>query len=165
MGVSVRGGDEPCGLCGGFTGQVTYGFGEPRSGRLDPEWRAAEAEAFERAGRIEDNPCTCRHDLQPGQDLTRANLAGAHLNGANLKGARANEANLVGAKLEGANLSGVWLINSNLRGANLYGADLREANLRGADLTGANLERAVADGRTVWPDGFDPVAAGVILED
>ena len=91
MGMYVIGGDEPCGLCGGFTGQVSYGFGEPRSGRRDPAWRAAEAEAFERAGRIEDNPCTCRHDLQPRQDLTRADLEGANLNGADLTEAKADD--------------------------------------------------------------------------
>ena len=39
----------------------------------------------------------------------------------------------------------------------------------GANLTGANLERAnlngtVADRNTRWPEGFDPVAAGVIFE-
>jgi hypothetical protein len=30
---------------------------------------------------------------------------------------------------------------------------------------GANLAGAVADGLTIWPEGFDPVAAGVIFED
>ena len=46
------------------------------------------------------------------------------------------------------------------RYANLGQADLQAAVLTGADLTGA-----VTDGHTVWPDGFDPVAAGVIFED
>jgi hypothetical protein len=39
-------------------------------------------------------------------------------------------------------------------GANLARADLSEADLRGA----------FANGHTVWPDGFNPVAAGVIFE-
>ena len=159
MGMSVSGGDEPCGLCGGFTGQVSYGFGEPRSGRRDPAWRAAEAEAFERAGRIEDNPCTCRHDLQPRQDLTRADLEGANLNGANLTGAKANEDT---AWPEGFDpeAAGVCEIRP---GGNLTDADLHGANLEGANLAEANLEGAKADGDTKWPDGFDPVAAGVIF--
>ena len=30
---------------------------------------------------------------------------------------------------------------------------------------GANLKGATANEDTVWPEGFDPVAAGVIFED
>ena len=29
----------------------------------------------------------------------------------------------------------------------------------------ADLTRALADEETIWPKGFDPVAAGVIFED
>ena len=46
-----------------------------------------------------------------------------------------------------------------VKGADLTGADLREA-----DLKGANLQRATANERTDWPKGFNPVAAGVIIE-
>ena len=62
-----------------------------------------------------------------------------------------------------------------LRGAKVHGgligADLNHANLRGADLSNAVLvdsrERAIFtgaeyDGRTKWPPGFDPEAAGAI---
>ena len=96
MGVFVSGGYEPCGLCGGFTGQVRYGFdsGLRRDTRSRAEIWAAEAEVAERAQRIEDNPCTCRHDLQPGQDLNGANLTKSNLNRANLEGADLREANL-----------------------------------------------------------------------
>ena len=34
----------------------------------------------------------------------------------------------------------------------------------GANLEGANLEGAKANKNTVWPDGFDPAAAGVIFD-
>ena len=34
----------------------------------------------------------------------------------------------------------------------------------GADLAGAELKEATANEGTVWPDGFDPEAAGVIFE-
>ena len=69
-------------------------------------------------------------------------------------------------------------------GANLERADLSGANLSGAFLAprmaghggvhsgkfapgqhGANLNRTVADRNTRWPEGFDPVAAGVIFQD
>jgi uncharacterized protein YjbI with pentapeptide repeats len=62
------------------------------------------------------------------------------------------------ANLGRANLKGTWLAGANLREANLHGADLTKATLHEADLTGAK-----ADGDTIWPDGFDPVAAGVIF--
>ena len=43
-------------------------------------------------------------------------------------------------------------------------ADLFGANLTGANLTWANLNGAKADKDTRWPEGFDPVAAGVTFE-
>ena len=54
--------------------------------------------------------------------------------------------------------------------ANLRGAILSEANLRGADLRGADLRRADLRGAkynadTTWPEGFDPVAAGAVMDD
>ena len=49
-------------------------------------------------------------------------------------------------------------------GAYLFGAYLSGAYLSGADLSGANLKGATADERTDWPEGFDPVTAGVIFE-
>ena len=69
---------------------------------------------------------------------------------------------------------------ANLYMANLERADLSGANLSGAFLAplarltpagrlvpgryGANLNRTVADRNTRWPEGFDPVAAGVIIK-
>ena len=64
-------------------------------------------------------------------------------------------------------------------GANLTGVDLPCVLLGGADLTGANLSGvylddpigevnlagAFADENTVWPGGFDSVAAGVRRSD
>jgi len=67
--------------------------------------------------------------------------------------------------LSGAALSGADLTEANLTGADLTEANLTGADLTGADLTGADLTDARANGDTQWPDGFDPVAAGVIFED
>ena len=75
-------------------------------------------------------------------------------------GADLRRADLFGADLEGADLSG-----ANLNEANLYEADLNGSDLGGALLSGANLIGATADKNTTWPEGFDPVAAGVIFED
>ena len=57
---------------------------------------------------------------------------------------------------------------ANLTGAELKEADLPRKNLIRADLRGCldevNLEGAAADERIVWPEGFDPEAAGGIFE-
>jgi len=96
-----------------------------------------------------------RADLH-GAKLERADLRAAELSGADL-----GEAVLTDADLEGANLRLASLADATLRGANLKWSQLSAANLRGADLTGVLLQGAVADTATVWPDGFDPAAAGV----
>ena len=64
--------------------------------------------------------------------------------------------NLSGEDLSGKDLSGQYFVFADLTGANLNGVNLSGANFSGADLSGA-----VANVATVWPDDFDPVAAGV----
>ena len=64
------------------------------------------------------------------------------------------------ADLHGADLRGV-----NLNDANLNSANLSAANLNGADLGNAKLHKARYDRNTKWPEGFDPVAAGAVLEE
>jgi hypothetical protein len=91
------------------------------------------------------------YTIEPGAKLRHVNLVGAKLRGADLDWACFNDANLTEADLAGADLTG-----ANLTEANLQGANLTEANLTEADLT-----NALADEETTWPEGFDPVAAGV----
>ena len=100
-----------------------------------------------------------------GANLSYANLSYANLTGADLRVANFFGANLKGAKLTGRNLLGADFSGADLTGANLQGAGLGWVNLFGADLTDADLTGARANGDTQWPDGFDPVAAGVIFED
>ena len=45
------------------------------------------------------------------------------------------------------------------------GAYLSGATLTGATLTGADLGGAKANQDTIWPEGFDPEAAGVTFGD
>ena len=52
---------------------------------------------------------------------------------------------------------------ADLRGAKLRGANLTAANLTNTNLTGTNLSGVRADGLSIWPDGFNPVDAGVIF--
>ena len=57
------------------------------------------------------------------------------------------------------------LTGADLRGAKHSGANLTGANLSGANLTGADLGGAKANQDTIWPEGFDPEAAGVTFGD
>jgi uncharacterized protein YjbI with pentapeptide repeats len=102
-------------------------------------------------------------------NLFDANLWGANLQGADLQGAGL-QASLQRAILVQANLQGAFLQGANLQGANLFYADLEEANLEEANLWEAillrvNLKGAKCTADTVWPDGFDWKAAGVILRE
>jgi hypothetical protein len=67
--------------------------------------------------------------------------------------------------LQRASLRGAHLEGFDLRGADMRGADLREARLDRSQLDGVRLQGAWADKATVWPEGFDWRAAGVILRD
>ena len=105
--------------------------------------------------------------------LEKANLGGAHLVGVNLGLAHLEKAKLGVAHLEAAILIRAHLEEAILNDVHLYGADLRKvhlegANLWGADLHGANLDEAKLNGakydkRTIFPEGFDPKAQGMIL--
>ncbi len=125
-------------------------------------------------------------NLQPGANLSYANLFGANLyyanlsnanlDIANLSGAWMSNANLFDASLGSANLSYAYLYyanltNANLSDANLSNASLSDANLSNANLSNANLYLALGLSNTTGtPDydaltnftgtGFDPVAAG-----
>ena len=92
-------------------------------------------------------------------------LRGAMLKNMNLSGAIMTKADLDEADLQGANL-----VETDLKRSNLYGADLRGAILMNADLAGADLDRAKLDGAkydeyTIFPQGFDPKARGLIKID
>lgn len=102
-----------------------------------------------------------------GCDLSGRDLSGRDLRRADLRSARFEGTVLAGADLRYANLRHADLHRSSLAAARLLEADLGGADLRGADLSGAQhlamalLRGAIADAATIWPEGFDPVAAGV----
>ncbi len=87
-------------------------------------------------GREED------YTIEPGANLSGADLMYANLTGADLMYANLTGADLTGAILNGAILNGAILKDATLEDANLRSANLRSANLWGANLTGANLTDA-----------------------
>jgi len=137
---------------------------------LDPNDKAAVVAAL-RGGLAPFWAWAVARGILP-RDLTSANLPDANLYLANLYLANLYLANLTNANLPHANLPDANLYlanltNANLTRADLYLANLTNANLTRADLTGANLTRADLTGAkysedTVWPDGFDPDAAGCV---
>jgi hypothetical protein len=105
-------------------------------------------------------------------DLWAADLTAAYLADANLSGAHFGRAELMAADLSRADLTGAELTGADLTGADLTGATLTRANLSDADLTKADLSRtnvveasirgARFNAGTVWPEHFDPEAAGAV---
>ena len=111
-----------------------------------------------------------------GAFLREADLRGANLSWANLSGANFAEANLSGANLtsvrlpfDGSGASDQYLLTHDCDDefiiTNLSGAVFkqpREWRNWLEDSPGANLTGVTADETTVWPEGFDPKAFGVI---
>lgn len=100
-----------------------------------------------------------------GADLSKMDLHQAQLGGGDLYKADLHEAKLWGALLTNADLREANLKGANLQWAILAFSKLNQADLRGADFRGANLEKvdladALYDATTIWPEGFDPQAAG-----
>jgi uncharacterized protein YjbI with pentapeptide repeats len=93
------------------------------------------------------------------------NLGSVDYSGRNLSRQDFSGAYFSGAYLSGAYLIGAYLIGADLTEADLTGARLSGARLSGADLIGARLSGAIADSETIFPDGFDPVDAGVEFRD
>lgn len=100
-----------------------------------------------------------RRDWPGGVDLAGVRLAGARLAGAKLSEARLGGADLNAADLSGADLGAADLTGADLRKARLPGAVLHDAKLRDTRFSGAT-----ADAATRWPEGFDPVGHGVLIE-
>ncbi len=89
--------------------------------------------------------------------LTEYDLSEVSLNKTNLSNAVLVRTNFSQAYLLDVNFQGALLQGANLQGAALFRADFSEARL-----TDANLKGAFYDTETLWPEGFDPVAAEAI---
>lgn len=115
-------------------------------------------------------------------NLSRADLSFTNLSRADLSGADLSFANLFSAKIDSeTQIDPKWQLvleivtygaegRDDLGKADLSRANLSFVNLRGADLSEVNLSEtdlreAKYDNNTKWPDGFDPKAAGAVLNE
>ncbi|WP_330270413.1 pentapeptide repeat-containing protein [Lentzea sp. NBC_00516] len=116
-------------------------------------------------------------------DLSEANLSGGRFEGAVFFLANCSRANFCG-DFSGAHFSQALMVGTDFHGADLFMADFEGAFLCGArfakaDLRGANFADAIlqvegehhadfkgarVDAETLWPEGFDPASAGVLIE-
>jgi len=100
-----------------------------------------------------------------GVQLEGSVLAGMQLRGALLRNTVLHRARLSHIQLQDAILRDVQLECAVLRDVQLQGATLKGVQLQGAILNDVQLEGARCDADTVWPEGFDWRAAGVLLEE
>ena len=138
-------------------------FPLPDSATSNPEHLAKLKEGAEAWNAWRAQNAGIKPDLTRA-DLTKQNLADFDFTSANMIKANLSNANLSRAIFRGANLTGANLSGARLKNAKLINTRLSGADLSGADLTGAKLTGATYDAATVWPTGFDPVAAGATLE-
>jgi Pentapeptide repeats (8 copies) len=117
----------------------------------------------EKANRQDLQLTANRQDDLTGIDLSGSNLAGFLLREKDLTRANLRRAVLRQAQLERSDLTQADLRGADLREANLQGANLRGANMSGTNLDGAAFRDAVADAGTIFPEEFDPRAAGIVF--
>ena len=114
------------------------------------------------------------YKIEPGVDFSwqshdEVNFSCSDLSGVRFVGAYLARADFSGSNLSKARFVGAYLRGAVLTGADLSGADFTRAVLNGAHLgftilSGTNFEQAKANRNTIWPKGFDPVTAGVVLK-
>ena len=93
-------------------------------------------------------------------DLQEANFREYDFSGLSFNRSNLSNAILVRTKFTGSYLLDVNFQGALLQGANFQGAAIFRADLSGANLEGANFQGAYYDENTIWPENFDPEAAG-----
>ena len=126
-----------------------------------------------------DNQVMC------GSSFIKTDLRGAFISDADMSCCNFERASLITTSLMRTTMRAAILTScrayhcqfdkSDLSEANLEGANIHGASFDGATLCGANLlceqielasfKGAVFDSRTIWPPGFDPIAAGAVAND
>ena len=98
-----------------------------------------------------------------GSDFTAANLITAFLGRSSLVHCCFRDCVAFSGGFRKADLSGADLAGAQVDGAAFSGAQLQGARLLCTNLERATFAGAVYDAHTVWPEGFNPQAAGARL--
>jgi uncharacterized protein YjbI with pentapeptide repeats len=97
-----------------------------------------------------------------GAKLELAGFFCASADKAMFYGAKLTKANLIRGRFEGASFSSADLSGAILGSADFSNAMFQGAKLENVDLGRVTLTNAEYDDKTVFPPGFDPVAAGMV---
>jgi uncharacterized protein YjbI with pentapeptide repeats len=128
-----------------------------------------------RAGFVEAkelNGLNMRNEDLSDSQLVYRQLRGSDFSNAKLKDACFQGSDLRATNFSGANLEAASFVDADLRGADFRGPNVRrarfpKARLEAADMRAEGLQladlRSTYDGRTHWPQGFDPSKAGAVL--
>jgi len=132
----------------------------------DMDFSASVSPRFESFAGASFHSLTAHHAKFQGNDFTGAwmqvmKAEGVDFTGANLSQITSQYSSIRWAILKGTKLIGAKLESTNLSGCNLVGADL--TNLQIND--GTSFYLCEYDSSTVFPEGFDPVAKGLIAID
>ncbi|MBU0974045.1 MAG: pentapeptide repeat-containing protein [Proteobacteria bacterium] len=102
--------------------------------------------------------------IKKGMVFLKTDFSWAQLEGAALGYEVFINASFKNANLKNADFLLGGLINTDLSYADMEGARLIGAKLSGSNLYRANLNGAKYSSSTIWPDNFDPIAAGAVLD-
>ena len=102
--------------------------------------------------------------------FSSSDLTGSDFSDATLKGFRTYGSDLAGAKFRGARITGASFGRQDLKDSDFTGAEILNSRIHGSDfrnavLEGVSLEGSKYDCGTRWPEGFDPVAAGAVIDE
>lgn len=105
-----------------------------------------------------------------GPIFTRVNMKSSNLShseffGARIKDSTFTQTDFSGVLFGSAEIRNSTFLSANLTGADLTGASILNSEIFNVDLTNANLSGVILQGSrfscdTIWPDGYDPIAAG-----
>jgi uncharacterized protein YjbI with pentapeptide repeats len=104
-----------------------------------------------------------------------ANLANSKIYATTIEGSFARNANMNGIRFYNSRIEGCNFDESNLAGSDFTKTRIEQTRFHGANVAGANFSQAkfmevdfqgaIANEKTKWPRGFNPVANGVVLQD
>lgn len=97
--------------------------------------------------------------------INNSNFKDAEFPSIHIADSRLSKVSFSGARFEGAYIENSSLIALDFTGANLtnskiYRSQIYESNFKDAAMSGVKLEGTLFSCGTIWPEGFDPVAAG-----